>query len=176
MPPSLTFQEGATLSCAAVTAWNALYGLKPLAPGEVVLTQGTGGVSIFAIQFAKAAGATVIATTSSERKSEILKKLGADHVINYKATPEWGAIAKKLTPGELGAHHVIEVGGPSTMAQSLEAVKTDGIISLIGFLGGVDKKDEPSYLETLTRNCIVRGFVVGSRAQFEDMVCGLVLT
>jgi NADPH:quinone reductase-like Zn-dependent oxidoreductase len=106
MPPSLTWLEGATLSCAAVTAWNSLYGLKPLAPGNVVLTQGTGGVSIFALQFAKAAGATVIATTSSVEKAETLKKLGADHVINYKTEPSWGEKAKSLTPNGEGVDHV----------------------------------------------------------------------
>ncbi|KAA8570950.1 hypothetical protein EYC84_000327 [Monilinia fructicola] len=98
MPTSLSYLEAATLPCAALTAWNALYGLKPLKPGDVVLTQGTGGVSIFAVQFAKAAGATVIATTSSDEKASALKKLGVDHVINYKTTPEWGAHARSSPP------------------------------------------------------------------------------
>jgi len=168
MPPSLNWLEAATLSCAAVTAWNALYGLKPLAPGDVVLTQGTGGVSIFAVQFAKAAGATVISTTSSASKAEVLKKLGADHVINYKDTPDWGEQAAKLTPKGEGVNHIIEVGGPSTVAQSLKAVKIDGVISIIGFLGG-GSKDQPGLLDALQNVCTVRGILVGSRVQFEDM-------
>lgn len=168
MPPSLNYAEGSTLPCAALTAWNALYGLKPLAPGDTVLTQGTGGVSIFAVQFAKAAGATVISTTSSTKKAEVLKKLGADHVINYKDTPEWGEAAAKLTHKGAGVQHVLEVGGPSTMAQSLKAVKIDGVISIIGFLGGMAEK-QPSFLDALNNVCVVRGILVGSRQQFEDM-------
>ncbi|KAF7947585.1 hypothetical protein EAE96_008669 [Botrytis aclada] len=169
MPSSLSYLEGATLPCAAVTAWNALYGLKPLKPSDVVLTQGTGGVSIFAVQFAKAAGATVIATTSSESKASTLKKLGADHVINYKTTPEWGAHAKSLTPKSAGVSHILEVGGPTTMAQSLKAIKIDGVISIIGFVGGQSKEKEPGFLDCLTNVCTVRGLLVGSREMFEDM-------
>lgn len=169
MPSNLSFIEAATLPCAAVTAWNALYGLTPLQPGDIVLTQGTGGVSIFALQFAKAAGATVIATTSSAAKGEVLKKLGADHVINYKEVPNWGEKAKSLTPKGLGIHHIIEVGGPTTMAQSLKAIKLDGVISVIGFVGGNAEK-EPSFLEALSNICTVRGLFVGSRVQHEDMV------
>ncbi|CZS88733.1 hypothetical protein WAI453_010638 [Rhynchosporium graminicola] len=168
MPESLNWQEASTLSCAALTAWNALYGLKPLVPGDVVLTQGTGGVSIFAVQFAKAAGATVISTTSSSAKAETLKKLGADHVINYKDTPEWGEKAASLTPKKQGVNHILEVGGPATMAQSLKAIKIDGVISIIGFLGG-NAKEQPSFLDALSNVCTVRGLLVGSRAQFEDM-------
>lgn len=134
IPKSLNWLEASTLSCAALTAWNALYGLKQVTPGDVVLTQGTGGVSIFAVQFAKAAGATVISTTSSASKADILKKLGADHVINYKENPNWGEEAKKLTPGGEGVDHILEVGGPATMAQSLKAVKIDGVISIIGYV------------------------------------------
>ncbi|EKD21698.1 uncharacterized protein L3040_004922 [Drepanopeziza brunnea f. sp. 'multigermtubi'] len=168
MPASLSWLEGATLSCAALTAWNALYGLKPLAPGDVVLTQGTGGVSIFAVQFAKAAGATVIATTSSAQKADVLKKLGADHVINYKDEPEWGEKAAALTPKGAGVNHVLEVGGPTTMAQSLKAVKLEGVISIIGFLGG-HAQEQPSFLDVLSNGCIARGLLVGSRVQFEEM-------
>lgn len=150
MPSNLDFLEASTLSCAALTAWNALYGLesRALKPGETVLTQGTGGVSIFALQFAKAAGATVIATTSSSKKAEVLKKLGADHVINYKETPNWGEQAKSLTPGQLGINHVVEVGGPTTMAQSVKAIKIDGVISIIGFIGGFTK-EQPTFLDCL---------------------------
>jgi NADPH:quinone reductase-like Zn-dependent oxidoreductase len=170
-PSNLNFLESSTLTCAALTAWNALYGLETRAimPGQTVLTQGTGGVSIFALQFAKAAGARVIATTSSPEKAELLKKYGADHVINYKETANWGEEAKKLTPGGRGVEHVVEVGGASTIGQSLKAVCIDGVISIIGFIGG-DSKDQPSFLQALNNICTVRGLLVGSRLQFEDMV------
>ena len=170
-PPSLTPIEASTLSCAPVTAWNALYGLesKALRPGDVVLTQGTGGVSIAALQFAVAAGCTVIATTSSAAKGKKLKELGAHHVINYRETQNWGEEAKKLTPGGVGVAHVIEVGGPGTMEQSMKAIKYDGVISAIGFLGGVSHEKQPSTLDALTYQCIVRGILVGSRLQFEEM-------
>jgi len=168
MPPSLSYLEGAALTCAGVAAWNALYGSIPLAPGDVVLTQGTGGVSIFTLQFAKAAGATVISTTSSAKKAEFLKKLGADHVINYRDTPNWGEEAKKLTPGGEGVNHVVEVGGPATLAQSFKAIKSGGVISIIGFLSN-DKIEPPSFTEPLMHLCTVRGLLVGSRLQFEQM-------
>ncbi|KAJ4986260.1 Zinc-type alcohol dehydrogenase [Stagonosporopsis vannaccii] len=169
-PKNLNDLEASTLSCAGLTAWNALYGLesRALKPGQWVLTQGTGGVSIFALQFAKAAGARVIATTSSSSKAETLKKLGADHIINYRETPNWGERAKELTGGT-GVQHVVEVGGPTTMAQSLKAIAIDGVISIIGFIGGMDK-NQPTFLETLNNICTVRGILVGSRLQMQDMV------
>ncbi len=169
-PQNLNDLEASTLSCAGLTAWNALYGLesRALKPGQWVLTQGTGGVSIFALQFAKAAGARVVATTSSASKAETLKKLGADHVINYRETPNWGEKAKELTGG-VGIQHVVEVGGPTTMAQSLKAIAIDGVITIIGFIGGMDK-NQPTFLETLNNICTVRGILVGSRLQMEDMV------
>ncbi|EFQ88163.1 hypothetical protein PTT_16078 [Pyrenophora teres f. teres 0-1] len=169
-PSNLNMLEASTLSCAALTAWNALYGLesRALKPGDTVLTQGTGGVSIFALQFAKAAGARVIATTSSAAKADILKKYGADHIINYKDTPNWGEEAAKLTPGGKGVQHVVEVGGPTTMAQSLKAVAIDGVITIIGFIGGMSK-DQPTFLDCLNNICTVRGILVGSRLQMEDM-------
>ncbi|KAI4209785.1 MAG: hypothetical protein LQ351_007315 [Letrouitia transgressa] len=170
MPSSLDFKQASALPCAALTAWNGLYGLesKALKPGDTVLTQGTGGVSIFALQFAKAAGARVIATTSSDAKVQDLKRLGADHVLNYRDNPSWGEDAKKLSPHGLGVDHILEVGGPTSMAQSLKAIKPEGIISIIGFLGGM-AKDQPSFLECLTNICTVRGVLVGSRLQFEQM-------
>lgn len=122
------------------------------------------------IQFAKAAGATVIATTSSNDKFEFLKKLGADHVINYKQDPNWGETARKLTYNNQGVDHVLDVGGPGTLEQSLKAIKFEGIISIIGFLGHSDPKGNPTLLETLSRICTVRGVYVGSKAQMEDMV------
>ncbi|KAK4617684.1 Zinc-type alcohol dehydrogenase-like protein [Fulvia fulva] len=168
MPQNLNYLEASTLTCAGLTAWNALYGLKKLMPGDWVLTQGTGGVSIFAVQFAKAAGAKVIATTSSKEKGNKLKELGADHVLNYKEDTNWGATAKKLTGGR-GVQHVVEVGGPNTMKQSLAAVAFDGVISIIGFLGGGKGESQPTFLEVLTNICTVRGILVGSRHQFEEM-------
>lgn len=169
MPSNLNYLEGATLVVAGLTAWNALYGLTTIKAGDYVLTQGTGGVSLFAVQFAKAAGAKVISTTSSAAKMEILTKLGADHVINYKETPNWGEKAKELTPGGVGVKHVIEVGGPGTMAQSLKAVQFDGIISLIGFVAAATK-EQPQFLDALINVCTVRGLLVGSKDMFEDMV------
>jgi NADPH:quinone reductase-like Zn-dependent oxidoreductase len=123
-PSNLSPVEAGTLTCAPLTSWNALYGLqsKALKPGDVVLTQGTGGVSLSAIQFAKAAGATVIATTSSTEKAKRLEKLGADIVLNYKEDPNWGETAKRLSPGGAGVDHVIEVGGAGTTAQSLKGM------------------------------------------------------
>ncbi|EEY20466.1 oxidoreductase [Verticillium alfalfae VaMs.102] len=115
MPKNLNYLEAGTLSCAALTAWNALYGVRPVGAGDWVLTQGTGGVSIAGLQFAKAAGARVIATTSSPAKAEMLKKLGADHVINYKKNPNWGDEAKAISGG---VKHVIEVGGMNTMRRA----------------------------------------------------------
>ena len=125
MPSNLNYLEASTLTCAGLTAWNALYGLPSAAlkPGDWVLTQGSGGVSVFGIQFAKAAGCKVIATTSTQEKADRLKSLGADHVLNYKEDPNWGETAKKLTPGGEGVNHVIEVAGPTTMKQSLAAIK-----------------------------------------------------
>lgn len=170
-PSNLNPLETSTLTCAGLTAWNALYGLKPLNPGQWVLVQGTGGVSIFALQFAKAAGAKVIATTSTAEKGETLEKLGADHVINYKEDENWGATAKKLTPGGEGVDHVIEVGGAGTLEQSVAAIKFEGVISIIGFLGGV--KAKTTAIDALVHLCTFRGLYVGSRQQLEDMVVAI---
>ncbi|KAI0438641.1 hypothetical protein F4803DRAFT_565113 [Xylaria telfairii] len=169
-PKNLSYVEAATLTCAGLTSWNALYGLKAIKPGDTVLVQGTGGVSLFALQFAKAAGATVIATTSSKDKEEVVRKLGADHVLNYREDENWGQTAKKLTGG-VGVDIVIEVGGAGTLQQSLNAIKYEGIIAIIGFLGGV--KVEASLIECLTNICTARGVYVGSRQQMEDMVAAI---
>ncbi|KAF7564030.1 hypothetical protein G7046_g117 [Stylonectria norvegica] len=170
-PSHLSFVEAATLTCAGLTAWNALFGVagQSLLPGQWVLTQGTGGVSIFALQFAKAAGAKVIATTSSKEKAKLLQDLGADHIINYNETANWGEEAKKLTGGE-GVDHVVEVAGPNSMKQSLAAIKVDGVITIIGFVGGMKGEDAPGFLENLQRQCTTRGILVGSRVQMEDMI------
>ncbi|MCJ1263771.1 hypothetical protein MMC22_003641 [Lobaria immixta] len=152
------------------TGTLSLYGLegRALKPGDTVLTQGTGGVSIFALQFAKAAGARVISTTSSPQKAEILKRLGPDHVLDYKKSPKWGESAQALTPDKAGVQHIVKVGGPNTMAQSLIATKPEGVISIIGFLGS-SSKNEPSFLQVVTTMSIVRGIIVGSRLHFEQM-------
>ncbi|EXJ95554.1 alcohol dehydrogenase [Capronia coronata CBS 617.96] len=170
-PSTISPIEASTLTCAPLTAWNALYGLqsKALKPGDFVLTQGTGGVSLAAIQFAAAAGATVIATTSSDEKGKKLKELGAHHVINYRTTPNWGEVARSLTPDGVGVDHIVEVGGAGTLTQSLKAIKLEGTITIIGFLGGVNKEDMPSLLDALNNICTVRGILVGSRQQFEEM-------
>ncbi|KIW96778.1 uncharacterized protein Z519_02169 [Cladophialophora bantiana CBS 173.52] len=169
IPSNLDYYEASTLPCAAMTAWNGLYGLKPLVAGDTVLVQGTGGVSIFALQFAIAAGAIVIATTSSSDKAAVLKSLGAHHIINYTQDPNWGETAKSLTFDKEGVNHVIEVGGPMTMAQSLRAIRRDGQISVIGYLGDTSNFSEPTFIDTLNHQCIVRGVVVGSRLQFVEM-------
>ncbi|KAF8248745.1 putative zinc-containing alcohol dehydrogenase [Wilcoxina mikolae CBS 423.85] len=166
-PSNLNYEEAATLPCAAVTAWSALYGGKPLKPGNAVLVQGSGGVSVFALQFAKAAGAFVIATTSSEAKAERLRKLGADVVLNYKTTPNWGEVAKEKSPRGEGVDIVVEVGGEATLSQSYNAVKIEGTIALIGFVGGSGKAG--SALDPLSRVCTVRGIYVGSKVKMIDM-------
>ncbi|KAI5303116.1 hypothetical protein KEM56_007889, partial [Ascosphaera pollenicola] len=124
MPESLTFLEASTLPVAGLTAWNALFGLRGadgLESGDVVLVQGTGGVSIYALKFALAIGATVIATTSNQAKEQKLRDLGAHHVLNYRTDPNWGEAAKRLTPDGKGVHVIVDVGGLSTLSQSLEA-------------------------------------------------------
>lgn len=170
MPKGLTYTEAATLSCAGVTAWNALFGLqgRPLMAGQWVLTQGTGGVSLFAIQFAKAVGARVIATTSSDKKAEVLKRLGADHIINYREVSDWGAHAKELTGG-IGVDLVVDVAGPASLKQSVASVRLDGIISVLGFVGGESKEPQPTILECWTSLFTARGLWVGSRVQMEEM-------
>ncbi len=172
MPDGLSFIEAATLSCAGITAWNALFGLlgKQVSVGDWVLTQGTGGVSLFAVQLAKAVGARVIATTSSSEKAGILRKLGADHVINYRETPDWGAVAKSLTGG-VGVDHVIEVAGPATLKQSVESVRIDGMIAIVGFVGGAagGSGEVPSLLDAWLRNFTARGIWTGSRQHMEEM-------
>lgn len=171
MPSNLDFDEAATLPCSALTAWNALHGIAPLKAGECVLVQGTGGVSLFAALFALAAGAIVIATTSTEEKANRLRELGVHHVLNYKENPEWGARAKELSPSAQGCHRVIEVGGQQTIAQSFQCVARGGEIDIIGFLTGQKKDDAGlTYLEPLLRACTVRGIEVVHRVQFEEMV------
>lgn len=165
-PDHLSWTEAATLPCAGLTAWRAIAVEAPVGPGQTILVQGTGGVSIFALQFAKARGASVIATSSSDEKLEHARRLGADHLINYKATPEWGRKARELTGGR-GVDVVVEVGGENTLSQSLDAARVGGSIVVIGVLGGFSS---PLFMPALFgKNLRLIGITVGSRAQFDDM-------
>lgn len=166
-PDSLSDEEAACLPCAGLTAWRALMVEGRVKPGDVVLVQGTGGVSICALQFAKAAGAVVIATSSSDAKLERAKALGADHGINYRTTPDWAREARTLTGG-LGVDHVIEVGGAETFAQSIQAVRLGGHIHVIGVLSGFTK--DVNVAAIFGANAHVTGITVGSREHFEAMV------
>jgi NADPH:quinone reductase-like Zn-dependent oxidoreductase len=164
LPAHLSFEEGASLPCAAVTAWAALCGYAQTRPGQVVLTLGTGGVSLFAIQFAKLFGARVIATSSSAAKLERLKALGADDVIDYNKTPDWHLSVLEMTGG-IGADAVIEVGGKGTLPKSLQAVRQGGRITLVGLLSGLPEVGS----EILLRYLTVQGSRVGSLEHFEQM-------
>ena len=135
IPAHLSFEEAATLPCAAVTAWNALVETGGIKPGDTVLVQGTGGVSIFALQFARLAGATVIATSSSDAKLARVRELGASDGINYKTTPDWDKRVRELTGGQ-GVDMIVEVGGAGTLPKSVAAIKLGGYIALIGVLTG----------------------------------------
>jgi len=165
-PPGYSHAEAATLTCAGLTAWRGLVVAGGVKPGDIVLVQGSGGVSVFALQFAKAAGATVVATSSSDEKLERLKALGADLLINYKQDPKWGKKAKQLTDGR-GVDHVIEVGGAGTMAQSIQACRMGGHIALIGVLTGISG-DIPTYL-LFSNQLRVTGIMVGNRKDQLDM-------
>lgn len=170
MPEGYTYQQAATLPCAALTAWRGMFVENNIKPGDWVLVQGTGGVSIFALQFAKAAGARVVATSSSDEKLEKLKALGADHLINYKETPEWGKKAFELTGGR-GVDEVVEIGGPETLAQSIAAARVGGHISLIGVLTGVS--GEVPTAAFFSKNLTMSGITVGSRSHQEEMIAAI---
>ncbi len=166
-PAGYSDVEAATLPCAALTAWRALFVEASLRPGETVLVQGTGGVSIFALKFAKAAGAHIIATSSSDAKLERLLSIGAHEVINYKRDPSWGKTACELTGGR-GVDHVVEVGGPGNLPQSLEACAYGGKIALIGVLTGFS--GELAMGPVLTKNVRLAGVGVGSHEHQRAMV------
>jgi NADPH:quinone reductase-like Zn-dependent oxidoreductase len=162
---SLSFEEGATLPCAGVTAWNALMtGLRPLERGQSVLLIGTGGVSLLALRIAKAAGARVVATSSSDAKLARAKKLGADATLNYKSEPQWGAKAAALAGG--GIDHVVEVGGLGTLAQSMQAVGFGGEIALIGVLS---MQGDTNPMALMIKGATLRGIFVGSTAMARDL-------
>ena len=166
-PRGYSHAEAATLPCAALTAWRALMVDGPLAAGEIVLVQGTGGVSLFALQLAKAAGATVIATSSSDEKLERLRSLGADHLINYRVQPQWARVVAEVTGGR-GADHVVEVGGSATLSQSLRACRVGGHIAMIGVLSG--REGPVSTATLMTKNIRLQGVTVGSRQHQLDLV------
>jgi NADPH:quinone reductase-like Zn-dependent oxidoreductase len=166
-PEGFTYAESASLVCAGLTAWRALVVEGQMKAGDTVLVQGTGGVSLFALQFAKAMGATVIATSSSDEKLERLKALGADQVINYRSEPNWGGLARKLTDGR-GVDHVVDVGGPATLPQAFSACRVGASVAMVGLLTGHEGPLPTTVMmgRQLRINCIM----VGSRKSQIDMV------
>jgi NADPH:quinone reductase-like Zn-dependent oxidoreductase len=165
VPEHLSYEEAATLPCTGVTAWHALAVSGQLKAGESVLTLGTGGVSLFALQFAKLFGARVVSTSSSDEKIAKLRELGADETINYKTHDDWDAAVLDLT-GKRGVDHVVEVGGGGTLARSINSVRVGGHIALIGALAA---SGEFSYVPVFMKLIRVQGVFTGSRAMFEDM-------
>ncbi len=165
-PPHLSDEEAATLPCAAVTAWNALIAKGHVKAGDTVLLEGTGGVSIFALQFAKLSGARTILTSSSDEKLERARSLGADMTVNYKTDPDWSKRVKELTAGQ-GANHIIEVGGAGTLAASLGCVALGGTISAIGVLSGMAAQVDVRSI--FMKGARVQGIFVGPRDTFEAM-------
>jgi NADPH:quinone reductase-like Zn-dependent oxidoreductase len=164
IPDSLDFEAAATLPCAGVTAWSAVKGIKA---GETVVTLGTGGVSLFAVQLAKAMGAKVIATTSSDTKAQRLKALGADATINYKEQPAWSEQVRALTGGS-GANRIVEVGGAGTFEQSIKAIALGGQVSMVGAVAGFQGTVEvlPMFMSAAR----YQGIAVGNRQDLEDLV------
>ncbi len=167
IPDNYTYAEAATLPCAALTAWRGLVEEGQIKAGDTVLIEGTGGMSIFALQIAKAAGAMVYATTSSDEKAKKLLSLGAEAVVNYKEDPKWGKTIFKMTDG--GVNHVLDVGGGSTMNQSIEATAINGHISSIGILGN-GRKGQITFPKLFFKHITLKGIAVGSRIMQEKMV------
>lgn len=170
MPTNLDFEQAATLTCAGLTAWRALMVETHLRPGDWVLVQGSGGVSLFALQFAKMMGCRVIATSSSDEKLQRLESLGADQLINYKSVTAWGDEVLALTGGH-GADLVVEVGGSGTVPQSVRAVSFGGCISMIGVLTGF--AGEVPTAELFQKNARIGGITVGSQAHQRDMIAAV---
>lgn len=173
VPAHLSDHEVASLPCAALTAWRALAVDGALKAGDRVLIQGTGGVSLFALQFAKAAGAEVILTSSSEEKLARARQLGADHLINYKANPQWSAKVREITVGR-GVDHVVEVGGAATIGESIRSLAVGGTISLIGLLGGSVNEAPLSLLTPVQGRMQAIG--AGNRDDFEQMCRAITAT
>ena len=164
IPEGLSYEEAATLPCAAVTAWHALSIFGKVQPGETVLTMGTGGVSMFALQFAKAAGARVIATSSDDAKLARVREMGADETLNYKTTPDWEKEVMRLTGG-VGVDHVVEIGGAGTLNKSVASARVGGKVALIGVL--TEGAFNP--IAVLMKSVSLQGIFVGSREMFEGM-------
>ncbi len=171
IPDHLTYQEAATLPCAALTAWNALVSKGNIKAGDTILTLGTGGVSIFALQFALISGARVIITSGSDEKLEKARKLGASHTINYRQHADWGRRVRQLCGGR-GVDLVVEVGGTGTFNQSVAAVRRGGTISLIGVLA---QGSDTNILPVLMNAIRVQGIFVGSREMFSAMNAAIAL-
>lgn len=171
-PRHMTALQAATLPCAALTAWNALIEQGGVKAGERVLIQGTGGVSLFALQIAKMQGAEVILTSSSDEKLARVAYLGADHVINYRKTPDWHRITRDITNGR-GLDHIVDIGGAGTLKNALSAIRTSGTISLIGVLGGADA-DLPLG-RVVTQNIRLQGVTCGSVEMLTRMVAAMQL-
>jgi len=170
IPEELTDLEASTLPCAALTAWSALIEEGKLQPGESVLIQGTGGVSLFALQFAKICGARCILISGSNEKMKRAQELGADEVLNYQDLPEWGKRVRDFSGGE-GVDHIVEVGGPETLPQSLRAIRPGGTISMIGVLSGSEMKAQLGLI--VTRQIRLQGITVGHRDGFEAMASAI---
>jgi NADPH:quinone reductase-like Zn-dependent oxidoreductase len=167
VPAHLDSLEAAALPCAAATAWNALDGGLALKPGDDVLTLGSGGVSLLGLQLAKAAGARVIATTSSDDKAERLRALGADEVVNYRAVPEWSSEVRRLTQGQ-GVQHVVEVGGGATLPQSLKSVAIGGDVGFVGSVAAGSSTIDANAV--FVSAAVLRAVAAGSRAQLQRAV------
>ena len=165
IPDHLSFEEAAALPCAGVTAWNTLVSTGHLRPDETVLIQGTGGVSIFALQFARLMKSRVIATSSSDEKLEHVRELGASDTINYRVTPDWDKRARELTGGR-GVDHVVDIGGAGTLPKSIKAVRMGGKISIMGVVAGAG---DINFVPIFMRHIRLQGIFVGSREMFVDM-------
>ena len=166
VPEFLSDNEVATLPCAALTAWRGLFYDARLEPGETVVLQGTGGVSIFGLQFAHAAGLRTLITSSSDAKLKRADELGADHVVNYRTTPEWSKAVRDATNGR-GADFIMEVGGGGTIQESMRAIKVGGHIAIIGVVAGAGEPFNPAAL--IGNSAKLQGLSVGSRDMFESM-------
>ncbi len=170
LPGYMSWVEGASLACAAATAWSALNRAGPFRPGQRVLVQGTGGVSLFALQIAKALGGRVLAITSSDEKAERLKELGAEGVVNYNREPEWAPRIVEMTNGH-GVDKVVEIAGDKTIAQSVASTRIGGDVALVGFASGFGGGVAP--IEILARSMTVGGTSIGSRLSFEELLAAM---
>jgi NADPH:quinone reductase-like Zn-dependent oxidoreductase len=173
LPQYLSFEEAAALPCAAVSAWSALTFGEPLSPGQTVLIQGTGGVALFGLQIARMFGARVLAITSSERKAQRLRELGADGVVNYREKPNWSDRILEMTGG-LGVDKVVEIGGETTINQSVACTRMGGEIGLVGFVTGFAGGVPP--LSIMSRSLNLRGISVGPRLSFEALLKAMEVT